>query len=366
MDDLIRKLIELNPEIVALHPNLQLKAIDLYSQGEIWILASNAQEIINFFDSEIRKKELDIQKQKDIELGEKFFSSSLNLKFQYDRIVESLYATGVLLGNVDLEIMGIDKEFYPVPSYEKILEVLIKKQSIIQEKISQGFTQLQLTPIATPIEILKDRYAMLLIKHKQENQLFATRKNPNDKPIPLDLDTTNPIYIYQEFINGEQSGDLIYYPQQFQKDNHGGLTKPELILKLQNSPCPGWNVLLLEDNAFLPQENQGKTINGRKQIENGKTPIDYLNLLQTQKPYHNESGLTIEDWLTQAILRLQTRDEVINDFNDGNSTFLIGNFLKEGFLPRGCWDRYRRACVIRDDFPGYRYTSYGVRSAVRG
>jgi len=139
-----------------------------------------------------------------------------------------------------------------------------------------------------------------------------------------------------------------------------------LIEQLKSSPFPGWNVILLEDNPFLAKENKGKTIGGRPQLENNKTPRDYLKFLQTQKPYQNEFGLTIEDWLTKAIQRLHEKNEVINIYEEFNLSFLIGNYLSSrGFVPYGYWNRDSCGVYVNYGYSDYRYAHSGALSAVR-
>ena len=139
-----------------------------------------------------------------------------------------------------------------------------------------------------------------------------------------------------------------------------------MIEQLKSSPFPGWNVILLEDNPFLAKENKGKIIGGRKQIENNKTSIDYLKLLQTQKSYQHEYGLTIEDWLTKAIQRLHEKNEVINIYEEFNLSFLIGNVLStHAFVPYGYWLRGYRRVRVNVGSSDHRYAYYGALSAVR-
>ena len=359
MKDLLTELIVINPEISELPDVFQQKVLDLYFQGEICVLALKARELISFIESEAREEErLRFQK----ELFETF--TTCDLKIRYDKNVESLKATGILQDN-NLGIPSIYGEAYPVPSYENILGVLSRKREVLQEKLCQGFFRLQLIPIATSIQALKDVYAGLLLKHKQDNKLFQAKDGIRDIPIPLDLDVTKPVYVYDGFIYGEIGESLIYYPQRFDPDNHEGYTKRELIEQLNSSPFPGWNVILLEDNPFLTKENKGKTIAVRKQLENNKTPIDYLNLIQTQKPYHHEYGLTIEDWLTCAIQRLHERNEAINIYEEWNVPYLIGNYITEGFVPYGYWSRDGRRAGVGDADPGVRRADSGALSAVR-
>lgn len=296
-----------------------------------------------------------------------FIEKELNLKNQYEAYLKSLNESAVLqllLKKEALGVIGLDGKEYPIPEYEKIAEVMEANREILKLKIEQGFTKLQLTPLAAPIEILKDRFAKLLIKHHKEGRLFQTRKDPKDIGVPLELNLQEPVYIYEGFTQGEISGHLLYYPQKFDDKKPGGHTKAELIELLKNSPFPGWEVLLIEPNPFLPKVGEGRVLGGRHQLENNQTPKEYLAKLNGDSCNH-ESGLTIEDFLTYAIERLHAENEVSHDWNDHNVTFLIGNYLKTGPLPFGCWNRGVRGADVGVDYSDDRGAFWGVRPAVR-
>ena len=272
------------------------------------------------------------------------------------------------LANGELGIKGIDNKEYPIPTPEAIEQLIRQNPEKYQAKIEQGFNQILMVPLAMPldrqIEILKQN----ILKHHQQGKLLATKKNPADIDEPLDLDITDPVWVWDNWPGSDVSGQTVYFPKSFDKNNHQGKTKQELLNRQNNnqSPIPGWQVLLLESNPNIPAEGQGQTIGGRRQLEAGKTPNEYLKLLQTDPKYANEQGLTIEAWLTLFISRLEQTNEVTDDWQDkGKVCYLIGSFNSSSAgLADGRWGRSDRQAGLRGASPGNRSDNYGLRSAV--
>ena len=304
------------------------------------------------------------------------------LEAQYHAQVEILDRTGLLTrlndGKLGIELNNVE---YPLPSFQEITRRLLarhsfseggrEKREILKNKISQGFNQLQITPLVS-IETLKQTLSHLLIEHHNNHKLFKTKRNPTDKDEPLDLDVSNPVYVYDQF---QDNPRLMYYIKAFDSDNHQGLTKDQLILETR-----GFNIILTEKSQFLPQENEDQIVNQgkpnqRKRIENNKTPTEYLNLQNQDSQYSHESYLTIEDWLTQFITHLEQTNQVSNDWNDNNASWLPGNYLPPtlqekqngswGELPRGNWLRVARRARVDWVAPGSRFPEWGVRPSVR-
>ncbi len=319
------------------------------------------------------------------------------LEFQYNSQIEVLERTGLLvrLSNQGLGIRinnpsnpsGPAQE-YPLPSFQEITRRLRpsfaeasegkEKREILKNKISQGFNQLQITPLVS-IRTLQQTLGRILIEHHNNHKLFKTKRNPTDPDESLDLDIGNPVFVYDQFQDNDR---LRYYPQAFNPDNHQGITKDQLIAETL-----GFNIILTEKNQFLPQENDPNNlpIHNRKRIENNKTPIEYLNLQNpasvqdfgVAKQYQGESYLIIEDWLTQFIIHLEQTNQVLNDWHDNNAAWLPGNYLPptlqerqqnpnaSGRLPNGRWDRDDRKAKVDWDVPGIRFPRWGVLPAVR-
>lgn len=294
----------------------------------------------------------------------------VELESQYNAQIEILDRTNLLvnLSNGELGIK-IQAQEYPLPSFQEITQRLREKREILKNKINQGFNQIQITPLVS-IDTLKQTLSRLLIEHHKNHKLFKTRRNPQDKDEVLDLDVNIPLYVYEEF----KDDKLLYYPKAFDPDNHQGITKEQLIAQTK-----GFNIILTEKDQFLPQENDPNNLpkNNRKRIENNKNPREYLDLQQTQDQYKNESYLIIEDWLTQFITHLEKTNQVSNDWNDNNATWLPGNYLpptKEekkrnpgslGGLPGGSWSRGDRRARVGWDVPGNRDSKWGVGPSVR-
>src|SRR3989344_5641063 len=254
------------------------------------------------------------------------------LKTQYETQAKALNQAGILeiLPNKEeIGVLGIDGKEYPIPTQEAIAELLRQNPEKYQAKIEQGFSQILMVPLAMPLDrqiaILKQN----ILKHHQEGKLLAAKEKPTDLDEPLDLDATQPVWVWDEWQGSDVSGQAVYFPKSFDQNNHQGKTKQELLdeQNRKQSPLAGWQVLLLENSPNIPAEGEGQTIGGRRQLEANKTPNEYLKLLQKDPQYANEQGLTNEAWLTQFITRLEQTNEVIDDWQGkGKICYLIGSF----------------------------------------
>ena len=246
------------------------------------------------------------------------------------------------------------------------MDRIIAKKELLKTKSEQGFEKLILVPLGMPLSALISKYEQLLLEHHQAGMLQAT-----DGSI-LDLDTDQPVYVWDGILKrdtqgkptyeADKEGDLIYFPNAFDKAKHQGKTKTELLKEENGNQA--WQILLLEDQPDLPAETKGKTINGRKQLEANQTPNDYLNTIQTQEQYQNEQGLTLESWLIYAITRLQEKNQVIDDYQgQGKICCLTGLYQKKsGHVLYANWSRgARRAYLYRID-PAARGGDVGCRS----
>ena len=80
---------------------------------------------------------------------------------------------------------------------------------------------------------------------------------------------------------------------------------------------------------------------GRKQLESGLSPREYLGILGTH-PYNGETGRTLEDFISGFIVRLENADEVSNDGDDLNALWCLGQYYKLPYaevVPVGRWVR---------------------------
>ena len=226
-------------------------------------------------------------------------SRSGNLKEQYKFQIKALLETGVLElmpeGN-NVGYYDFKNQVRPVPSYDEIMQRMEQNYDTLETKYKQGFTQLQLTPQLVSLSFLIDRTRDEILKAKKEGRLKATDGTE------LKLHERLQVFDHN-LLKAETKGSLVYFPQRFQKTNHGGLTKEGLI----DSPdlFRGYLITLTEDLPDLPAEGNGKIISGRKQIEANKSSLEYINLLQTDSQYTHETGITPEQWLIYFLTNLK-------------------------------------------------------------
>ena len=297
------------------------------------------------FEKELSRSELQKQYQAQKEI------------FQTNHLLETL-STG------EIGIKGIDQKEYSFPTLEQIQKEL-QKNPELKIKMKQEFVEINITPFALPLSRLTGTISQAVLRHKKEGKLFATKKDQNDPDESLELDEIQPLWISDEYQDADINNSLVYFPKQFDQTNHQGKTKTE-ILNLKTA-FPGYLITLQEKNLNIPAKKQGQTRNNRKQIEAGKTPEEYLQKLQTEKQYQNETGIVPEEWLTRFLIHLEKTNQVIDDY-EGNGKInynLAGYLAASGAVSSADWDRSdRQAFLVRYD-SGNRDSGIGARSAVR-
>ena len=93
---------------------------------------------------------------------------TLRVEKEYARTISAMNRTGILTllpRSEELGVIGIDGKEYPVPTQEKLQEVFARNRELVDRKMRQGFTQLQLTPIAMPTSQLIDRVKTAVLTH---------------------------------------------------------------------------------------------------------------------------------------------------------------------------------------------------------
>lgn len=252
----------------------------------------------------------------------------------------------------DLGIIGIDGKEYSVPTYEQIKNSITSEKLIwLEQKAIQGFTKLMLIPIAMSLDVLINKYKIIVLKHRQENTMSSADGTK------LETDPEESLYVWEEYKQVDSEGTLIYYPKQFNQIAHQGLTKGELIS--QNGP---WEVRLIEDLPNLPGRGQGQTLGGRKQLEANQTPVQYLKILQTDPVYQHEQGPTPELWLIKAITYLEQTNQQIDDYQGlDKASYLIGSYFSSyDYVPHGYWSRDLRLANLNGGKPGNHHFHYGA------
>jgi len=297
-------------------------------------------------------------------LGNTPLSELLQLRAQYDLQKNILFRTAVigqLLGKDDLGFVGIDGKEYPIPTYEDIEKKIKEQEEIFTKKAGEGFVKLLLVPVGMRLGVLIEKYKQVLLTHLREGALLATKKAPDDLDEPIELDGDKPIWVWDGFLEADTNDLLLYYPQQYSPQNHGGKTKRDLL-----AGGHGWNVLLVEYLPNIPREGRGENINGRKQLEAGRSPREYLKTVQSDPSYTHERGFSIEDQLVYSITHMEETNQIMNDWEgNGSSAYQLGAYMIDGdSIPVVSYGRgYMRAGIVRlaADFQG---PIYGIRTEV--
>ncbi|MEK7102727.1 MAG: hypothetical protein AAB870_00060 [Patescibacteria group bacterium] len=237
--------------------------------------------------------------------------------------------------------MGIvvEGKEYPFPSRDSILKELKENKELYETKMEQGFTKLQITPLFMPIATLQNTLKEQIVKHHTQGTLIE--EGDPKKPFPLNPD--DPLYVWDQWAKGEESGTTIYFPKQFDKTNHGGYTKNAMIQSYDTdpgtAPASPFSILLLQENDMFPatkEEAQKNEQGGRIPLENKRSPNEYLQVFtNTEKdpmknPYAGESGLTIEEELTLVLTRLHNKQGLPHIYENNHATWLTGNYDTSG------------------------------------
>ncbi len=316
-----------------------------------------------------------------LEYAEKFYY----LEKQYTSQVELLEQVGILKEGM---ITGIDGNEYPIPTLEQITCRLFERRETLETKHDQGFTKLLLVPFGMSLDALISTFKQFLLDHKKNNSTF-------------DLDIDNPLYNNLDY-QGADMGDspkLVYYPKSFDRENHQGKTKIQVLKEQEDGQdsFPGWTIHLLQPSnldtkdtetpaGFAPIPRQGQETSqenltprppfrergDRPPLRAGQSSDKSLLLLQNAQddknsPYHGETGLTPEDWIMAFILHLQETGELLDNYSSDTESCsdLIGTFFPSSALvPCAYWRGDFRQVRLGGGFHNSSSANFGVRSSV--
>ena len=280
--------------------------------------------------------------------------TQLELPKQYEEMVKALTESGMVEQlNGGLGIRAIDGKEYLVPSYHEIVQELSQRPEL-ETKIDQGFTKLLIVPFGRSLDQLIEKYKETIENHQANLQATDRTK--------LEVGQGGSLFKWDGYNGADLNGNLVYQPKKFDKVNHGGQTKTDILATGQ-----GFQVLLIEDLPDLPAKGAGKTVGGRTQLEANSKPNQYLNTVQTNPAYQGEVGLTPEDWLVLATSELVNHQLVIDDWQgQGKAAYLPGAYFKgAGFVPVARWDRGNGQARLVGFGPGLPSDFRGVRVGVR-
>jgi len=268
---------------------------------------------------------------------------SFPLEKEYARTIAALNRTGIMTllpESKNSGMTGIDGKEYPAPTQEQLRKVFSRNKELVDRKMRQGFTRLQLTPMAMPIPVLIGRMRESILKHAAEGRIFQTRISPSAPFIPVRVNREKQVWIWETLRQTVEADGLVYFPREYSSD-HRGRTKLEAIDDGSICPVPGWTVGLVESFPVMPRLGRGKTLGGRRQLEIGSSPSEYLQTLK-KEAYRGETGKTLEDFITMFLTRLETTNEVSNDVADDNALWCLAQYLEIPYakvVPTGRWHR---------------------------
>ena len=275
--------------------------------------------------------------------------SSFPVESEYARCVTALNRAGILTrlpGSGSAGIIGIDGREYPLPSCEEVAALFDRNRELVERKVPQGFDRLALTPLAMPVPLLIDRMRAAILRHAGEGTIFRTRRSPSNAFVPVRVNPEKTVWVWETLRLAFDTDQLVYFPQedpgrQKGQPEYRGYTKPEAINNKNICAVPGWSVGLVERLPIMPGPGEGTTLAGRRQLEIGLSPREYLRILQ-EPAYSGETGKTLEDFITEFLIRLETTNEVSNDISDNNALWCLGQYMKIPYaevVPTGRWHR---------------------------
>jgi hypothetical protein len=300
------------------------------------------------------------------------------LEKEYNRTISALSRTGILTllpRSKSLGVIGIDGKEYPVPTQEQVAELFTHNRELVDRKVPQGFDRLELIPMAMPLPYLFDLLKTAILRHEADGKIYQTRHFASYPHIPVRVNKEKQVWVWDTLRQAIETDELIYFPQEY-SSNHRGQTKLGVITNGRICAFPGWSVGLVESFPIMPERGHGKILGclpdrqaGRKQLEIGSSPNEYLQILQSEV-YQGETGKTLEDFITKFLIHLETTNEVSYDVDDNNALWCLAQYKELPYaklVPTGRW--YRSVGRIRLDMHRTNNKvctkSWGVSTTVR-
>ena len=262
---------------------------------------------------------------------------------EYIRCTSELSRIGIfssLMKSENANVIGIDGKEYPLPTQEQVTELFSENRELVNQKFLQGFDRLEVVPLCIPLPFLLETLKSAILLHEAESKIFRTRQHPEDPLVPVRVNGSNQVWIWDTLLSAIDNGVLQYFPEEYSSTPHGQ-SKSDIIHNGQICAFPGWSVGIVESQSVMPGQGQGRTLSGRKQLETGLSPREYLQILK-ESPYRGESGITLEEFVVRFLAHLEATGEVSNDIGDCNAVWCLGQYLKISYaelVPTGRWIR---------------------------
>ena len=276
-----------------------------------------------------------------------------HLKETYETQVSRYRALGWLVKKKEKEgIVGVDKKFYPIPSFDTVKDVISEQGELFTYKHSQGFKNIMLVPIGMS-------YVEMYTKLQSEYERYSKDVDGTLGGLyHSDISGVTKITkISKEFFCHDSMAKekkLEYYPVTLEsKDKavHRAKSKTEL---LAHGHFPGWELHVLPENLLLVEGKNNLVIGDRPVFEPKTRCEEYLEILAGKKErkdgisvkdaegksvYRGEVGLIPEVWVALALEQLYTTNLVYqkaikkpNGLSNGTmstGTLLMGTLIND-------------------------------------
>ena len=191
------------PELESINPEKQ-ELLDLFEEFKR-ILELAKKEGGEYINKALELKGILEKKKKEHKEKQDPFGE-IKLKDQYNKQVEMLDRLGIIPGR---EIVGIDGKQYSVPTFNEIKDRIMENKEVLKKKVEQGFTELLLVPFGMSLDKLSEKYKEVILKHHKEGKLLATKKDPSDPGVKLELDEAEPLHVWEKYENADKNGELV-------------------------------------------------------------------------------------------------------------------------------------------------------------
>ncbi|MCX6781343.1 MAG: hypothetical protein NT003_04520 [Candidatus Magasanikbacteria bacterium] len=299
-----------------------------------------------------------------------FFDGGLVRQFKQQ--IKSLTEIDFLETDDDgqLNILGEDGQRYRAPTEAQVVAYFNapERRAFYEKKVKQGFTRVLVTPFGTSMSQLAEKTRPELLKYANyvDSGALQTLLDRNGAPLSVGeyvwvslLDELDPR-------DGDENG-VVYDAELINGHKLSPGRKKVDIIRDKREPFPGFRIQLLQDDLTILRGIGETSSFGRPAIETGKTPFEYMQLLQENPAYEGEHGLTPEDWLTLFMTHLHETDQVIDDCANGvdSGCYLIACSLQWNLrLPAAFWRRETGVEIGGLDFT-VPHDDYGIRVGVR-
>ncbi len=261
-----------------------------------------------------------------------------DIERQYNGRLATMRYFGIIDDADNPEAECIDNVRRRAPTHEEIWQELSRSENSAKMEAIKTLKspKMIITPIGMPLSTLADKAG------SQNGRLR----------VGGEVLEQNPVYRGDWDINSDVTGKMKYFPSEYERDNHGGKTKQELLTG--DSPFPGWQVVFVDGEQEVKDRDQ--------------TATDFLDEWNT-KGY---DALTTEEVMMlhpEGVVAPFGDENEAHPHNRANWEWALGSYIPEmgekGAVRLVSWVVDGRRLRLIWDRPDDRAGNLGPRRAVR-